>query len=221
MTVKYFNVKNGVTAGPITLDANTGNITGTNLTVTGKSNLGNVGNVTINGGGSGFVLKTDGAGNLSFVNPVDTQSPAPMPTYVGANTTLTISANYQGLFGYPITIDGTMDVEGILVDVNDATVPSGPVGSVQFNQGDNIVGGDANLTYVPGTATLTASKIVTTSSIRTTPVIVSNLPSAITAGAGARAFVTDSTTKIFADRVFGGGANAVPVYSDGSNWFVG
>lgn len=50
---------------------------------------------------------------------------------------------------------------------------------------------------------------------------VSGLPSASTAGAGARAVVTDATATTFASTVTGGGANTVPVYSDGTNWVVG
>lgn len=52
-------------------------------------------------------------------------------------------------------------------------------------------------------------------------VTVSALPSASTAGAGARAFVTDATATTFASTVAGGGANSVPVYSDGTNWKIG
>ena len=220
MTVKYFNVKNGLTAGPITLDAGTGNTTSTNLSVTGKSNLGNIGNVTITGGASGYVIKTDGAGNLSFTDPVNTQSPAPMPTYVGPGTTLTISANYQGLFGYPITIDGTLDVEGILLDVNDRTVPAGNTGYVQFNDNGEM-GADANLTYNSITEVLTASTIVVNNVVKTTATTVGNLPNPVTVGAGARSFVTDATTKGFLERVYGGGSNRVPVVSDGVYWYVG
>ena len=119
MTTKNFVVKNGITTGNITLDAGTGNITGTNLSVTGVSILGAVGNVKITGGTSGQAIVTDGLGNLSFANSSSISSPAPMPTYVAVGDTITISANYQGLFGYPITIDGTMTVDGVLVDVND------------------------------------------------------------------------------------------------------
>lgn len=50
---------------------------------------------------------------------------------------------------------------------------------------------------------------------------VSSLPSASTAGAGARAFVTDATATTFASTVAGGGSNSVPVYSDGTNWKIG
>jgi hypothetical protein len=50
---------------------------------------------------------------------------------------------------------------------------------------------------------------------------VSGLPSASTAGAGARAIVTDATATTFASTVTGGGANTVPVFSDGTNWVIG
>lgn len=38
---------------------------------------------------------------------------------------------------------------------------------------------------------------------------------------GARSFVTDATATTFASIVAGGGANAVPVYDDGTNWRIG
>ena len=116
---KNFVVKNGITTGPITLDAGTGNITGTNLSVTGVSDLGAIANIIITGGSSGQTIVTDGAGNLSFANASAASTPAPMPTYVAVGDDLLIAANYQGLFGYPITIDGTMTVDGVLIDVND------------------------------------------------------------------------------------------------------
>lgn len=53
---------------------------------------------------------------------------------------------------------------------------------------------------------------------------VASLPSASVAGAGATAFVTDGSTTLILGlglAVAGGGANKVPVYSDGTNWIVG
>jgi hypothetical protein len=50
---------------------------------------------------------------------------------------------------------------------------------------------------------------------------VGSLPAAATAGAGARSFVTDATATTFLSTVAGGGANAVPVVSDGTNWLIG
>jgi hypothetical protein len=50
---------------------------------------------------------------------------------------------------------------------------------------------------------------------------VATLPAAATAGAGARAFVTDANATTFASVVAGGGLNKVPVYSDGTDWRIG
>jgi hypothetical protein len=50
---------------------------------------------------------------------------------------------------------------------------------------------------------------------------VATLPSAVTSGKGARSFVTDALAPTFGATVVTGGAVAVPVYSDGTNWKVG
>lgn len=50
---------------------------------------------------------------------------------------------------------------------------------------------------------------------------VASLPAAATAAAGARMFVTDANATTFASIVAAGGANIVPVYSDGTNWRIG
>jgi hypothetical protein len=66
-------VGNALVAGTVYTNAQP-NITslGTlaNLTVNGVSNLGPVGNVLITGGSAGFILQTDGTGNLTFVAPI-------------------------------------------------------------------------------------------------------------------------------------------------------
>ena len=69
MSFKYFNVKHGLITGNITLDATNNSISSTNLTVYNSSNLGNISNVTITGGNSGYLLTTDGSGVLSWVAP--------------------------------------------------------------------------------------------------------------------------------------------------------
>ena len=50
---------------------------------------------------------------------------------------------------------------------------------------------------------------------------VATLPSAVTSGIGARSFVTNALGPTFGAVVVTGGAVAVPVYSDGTNWRVG
>lgn len=55
-------------------------------------------------------------------------------------------------------------------------------------------------------------------------IAVASLPSAATVGAGAQAFVTDANTTFalgVGTFVVGGGANKVPVYSDGTDWLIG
>jgi hypothetical protein len=96
VTLKYFNVKNGLTTGNITLNAGNSNISANafigNINVTSLANLGNVGNVVITGGTSGYVLSTDGTGNLSWV----AQSGGGGGTPGGANTQ--VQYNSSGSF---------------------------------------------------------------------------------------------------------------------------
>ena len=57
--------------------------------------------------------------------------------------------------------------------------------------------------------------------VKQTAYNVATLPSAVTSGAGAKAFVSDATATTFASTVAGGGATNVPVYSDGTDWKIG
>jgi hypothetical protein len=127
VSLKYFNVINGITAGDITLDATTGNATVTNLEVTGNVNLtaaanvalGNVANLHITGGANGQALVTDGAGVLSFQTITTTSNrAAPMPYNIPVGESYIVNDDFQGLFAYPITIDGALEVDGILIDVS-------------------------------------------------------------------------------------------------------
>ena len=61
---------------------------------------------------------------------------------------------------------------------------------------------------------------VTCSSVQTTPVRFDQLPNAV-GNAGARAFITNCNTTTFNAAAAGGGSNQVPVFSNGTAWFVG
>ena len=135
-----------------------------------------------------------------------------MPTYVPVGTDLTISANYQGLFSVPITVDGVLDIEGVLVEVDGIRGTSN--NQVIFNNQGNITG-NANLTFV------TTYNMLTTHVVKTTPTTYSGLPTAASVGAGARAFITDGNTTTFMATVGGSGSNSIPIYSNGTNWLVG
>ena len=77
------------------------------------------------------------------------------------------------------------------------------------------VGGTSNV------LTITSTGITVSGIVKTTPLAVNALPSAATAGTGARAFVTDANTVTFYSNVGNGGSNSVPVFSNGTNWLVG
>jgi hypothetical protein len=57
--------------------------------------------------------------------------------------------------------------------------------------------------------------------IRNATYTVATLPAAGTVGAGTRAQVTDANATTFHSVVAAGGANSVPVFSDGTNWRIG
>jgi hypothetical protein len=121
VSTKNFVVKNGLTTGPITLDATTGNATVTNLLVTELSDLGNVSNVTITGGNPGEVLTTDGTGLLSWLpagGSANAYVTSPMPYYIGPTETYYVLDDRQGLFSIPITVDGHLEIDGALVQVD-------------------------------------------------------------------------------------------------------
>jgi len=67
-------------------------------------------------------------------------------------------------------------------------------------------------------------QITSTGLLKLIPKTVGALTAAATVGAGAKAFVTDSTSTLSSHHgqiVVGGGTNFVPVFSDGTNWIVG
>lgn len=57
--------------------------------------------------------------------------------------------------------------------------------------------------------------------IKTNPVPVGNLAVPADAGMGAKTFVTDADTRTWGNIAVGGAGNAVPVWCDGTNWYIG
>jgi hypothetical protein len=97
----------------------------------------------------------------------------------------------------------------------------------QLSGGDNVV------LYVPNQGDSRRASITTLiafieenfggvvcQTVKTTPSTFAQLTNPV-GNAGARAFITDGSTTTFGATVAGGGANKVPVYSDGTNWKVG
>lgn len=117
MTLKYFNVKNGLTTGNIILNAGNSNISAStfigNINVTNLANLGSIANVKITGGAANYVISTDGTGNLTWVaqsgggggsgayNPV-------LDTFAGtgSQTAFTLSVTPATIYNTIVNIDG-------------------------------------------------------------------------------------------------------------------
>jgi hypothetical protein len=105
----------------ITVSSNTSIATITNLDVTGNTDLGDVGNLTITGGNVGYVLTTDGVGNLSWQEGTSNGVPG------GSNTQ--VQFNNDGVFGgsSSFTFDNSTGAVTVNADLiaNSLTIGSG------------------------------------------------------------------------------------------------
>jgi len=93
MAIKKFNAIAGISVGDVIIHEvidDSASVMANNLTVSNIADLGDVANVRVAGGTSGFVLQTDGSGNLSWTNPADVGC-------VGFDTH--VQFNDMGLFG--------------------------------------------------------------------------------------------------------------------------
>lgn len=166
MAIRPLNSIEGFSVGQdpqIPVIDNIGNVSATNLKVGGLANLGPVGNVSIFGGTTGQALVTDGAGNLSFQSlNVESNRAAPMPYNIPNGDSYIVNENFQGLFAYPITIDGELTVDGMLIEVG-VNIDSTP-GQVFFDDNGNPTG-NAGFTFdrvsgnfaVPGNSTFSGN----------------------------------------------------------------
>jgi hypothetical protein len=119
-----------------------------NLVVSGKSNLGPIGNVYITGGTSGQVISTDGTGNLNFVT-IDTfqLQNGNSNVVVAANSNVTVAANGINV----LTVSGfggnasnnITNIAGQLGVTGNVTAPNF-IGNVVGNISGNIVIPGAN-----------------------------------------------------------------------------
>ena len=165
MSFKYFNVKNGLTTGNIILHSANANVQANyflgNISVTNSANLGAVGNVTITGGTSGYVLSTDGLGNLSWTAQSGGGSTSNISNgnsnvnIATANGNITFSAvgnaNVMTITGTGANISGTANITGN-VSLSGANVTLGAVGNLHIAGGANgyilSTDGSGNLSWI-------------------------------------------------------------------------
>ena len=127
-------------------------------------------------------------------------------------TGLPVSTGITGLAAGVATFLATPSSANLIAAVTDET----GTGALVFANTPTLV--------TPALGASTGTTHVTTSYQKTTPVTVAGLTAAATAGAGARHAVTDANATFTAGIgavVAGGGANIVPVFSDGTNWRIG
>jgi hypothetical protein len=199
-------VANALVAGTVYTAAQP-NITSVG-TLTSLSVNGNItaANITANtgiftGNGSGLSQLAGGnvtgqVGNALVAGTVYTNA-QPNITSVGTLTSLAVTGNSSA---------GNLSTGGTLSVTGNANV------------------GNVGATIGLFTSDITASNVYANTFVKTTAVTFATLPAAGTAGAGARAFITDGNLVMsgnFGSLVTGGASNGVPVISDGTNWRIG
>jgi len=160
-TVQFSNLGNFGGSNSFIFNSVTELLTISNVNVTNSANLGDVANVTISGGIPGYLLSTDGNGNLSWVGGNGTPG--------GSNTQLQF--NDDGVFGGSLSL--TFDKESASLnaftinvdDLNANTIDTGVVQAAGSINSPNInVSNRANVTgnlRVTGNVNFTGSANVT------------------------------------------------------------
>lgn len=145
--------------------------------------------------GLGSIIKRDGGtGRVTLSNAFD------------VNGNIRSAAEFRMTYGYVYGWGADGDYNSYV------TAPSS--GQLQMRGGSGYI--DLSNSGAAVTGAVTAS-----TTLKSASYAAGALPSAATAGAGARAFVSDASATTFLSVVAGGGANKVPVVSDGANWLIG
>jgi hypothetical protein len=207
---------------------------------------GNITPVTISGAGN-VIFSNVALGLLSVSNTSATVSMLSDSTSLQAN----ISAGSLNIFDsvlYTLADSGSNAIVGtggvvnvrnsIAINPNQTTArlnigPSTVLAydDFYFDRPNSNVGINPNITIdfqsirlsntLSVTGNLTAGNISTAGIVKMGVFVTGNIPAAATAGAGAKVFVTDATANTFGTAYVGGAANAVPVWSDGTAWYIG
>jgi hypothetical protein len=158
-------------------------------------------------GGVSFYPSTNTTINPSII-------PGPLATLVG---TIASPILYGDITSYAVAQDWDLLDNNASALSFDTTGKTGIINIVTTNSSEGVtMSGYANVT-----GNITGGNVITAGVVKSGAFVTGNIPAAATAGAGSRAFVTDATLATFGSLYVGGAANAVPVYSDGSAWFIG
>ena len=127
----------------------TGNANIANLNVTNNANLGSVANVKVTGGTSGYVLTTDGTGNLSWSSPSSQTGISIISNIASliAGDALTISTDYSNA-SYPGGIFTIDQLGPVTLSVSDQWSQSGSNIGTTKNAYANYIAGTTNTANV-------------------------------------------------------------------------
>lgn len=195
------------------------------------------------------INKTPGAFDLDVNGTVNFGSTLNVNGNIASTTGVFVSSN-TGTFNLRngSTVLSSPATATLQLGTVDAATPVAQIAQVQSVVAgtSNVAGQDWTFNGSRGTGTGAAGKIIFKTALANAAATVQNtlttalalvagtavlssytvagLPAAATAGAGATAFVTDASTTLvlgLGGAVTGGGANKVPVYSDGTSWNYG
>ena len=181
MAVRPLNSIAGFSTGDpavIVIQANA-DVTTVNLTANGISNLGAIANVRITGGSNGQAITTDGSGNLVFSTvSAESNRAAVMPYLIPTGESYIVNENFQGLYSQAITIDGELEVNGMLIEIVDTVASEDTQVLFDFN---GIPTGNTGFTFsyfngnlsVPGNLNVPNANVVT-SGIKTDNIYYAN-----------------------------------------------
>lgn len=170
-----------------------------NVDVTGESNLGPVGNITITGGTAGYYLRTDGTGNLTWDLPGGGGNGTPG----GSNTQ--VQFNDEGEFAGTSTFTFDQSTGILTIPI----VSANAVSANGFQTTGNVSAGNIRVTglaNIPGTLRATGN-INTSGSANINLGIVSNIH--ISGGVNGAVLTTDGLGNL-SWQEGGGGGNGVP-----------
>jgi hypothetical protein len=240
-TTQKFDVTGGGGITAIVQDTNPtlgGNLALSGYNITGAGNISITGTIGTNGSVNSSGLVVSGTSSLSlsssnlntiYINGITTGLNGGTPTAVFASSKGTLSSpaitgpgDQLFVFSFRGFITGSPNKS----TVSTAFVSSWDSGATMTNSTPGgvfkigVPNNNSGFNYV----TFTGTTGVLNSPLTSTPVYsvaVKALPSASTVGAGARAFVSDAMVNTFGTPYTGSGTYAVPVYSDGTAWYIG
>ena len=212
MAIKKFNAVAGLSVGEnvvFEVIDSVANVSANNLSVSGIANLGPASNVKITGGTNGYVLSTDGLGNLSWVTNDS--------GVAGSNTQ--IQFNNNGVFGADAnftynTLTDTLSTKNVTLEAT-GTLSGGNLVSANYLTGTLTTSSQPNITSVGTLSGLTSTGVVNlTGASNVTLGSVSNLH--ISGGSSGYVLKTDGAGNLSwgIDTAAAGGTNTQIQFND-------